>query len=190
VNLGNLKHLGVGVALYTQDAKGFYFARKGNPLSTGRIVDYRPVASELAAMPYFDDRSVLQAAELAGTLAEPAITTANIDAQFRRTHRADYVYPYAPEPKADTSPMVTDAELRRLILNLVAEGVYEKHKCSGYGYSQSYLGYEATVDIITGVVTDPARAAKPLNKRDDLNSDGVFDNGYWTGLGYANPARR
>jgi hypothetical protein len=135
VNLGNLKHLGVGVALYIQDAEGFLFPHKGNLLSTGQIVDYRPVGAELADLPYFGDRSVLQAAELASTLAEPAITTANIDAQFRRTHRADYVYPYAPEPKAYTSPMVTDAELRRLILNLVAEGVYEKHKCSGYGYS-------------------------------------------------------
>ncbi len=291
VNLGNLKQIGVGVALYIQDAKGFFFPHEGNLLSTGQIVDYKPVGSELAAMPYFGDRANLQAAELAGTLAEPAITTANIDAKFRRTHWADYVYPYAPEPKAYTSPMVDYEELRRLNLNLVAEGVYGKYKWGGYGYNQSYLGYEATVDSVTGVVTEPAwaakldaqvaspantvvvcdsagyrngsgpgtppslnsyaidpplysqnlgkklgkwykgsavqadaelaslpvgsydwswrifpaprnagqpgfifadghAAAKSLKQMDDLNGDGVFDNGYWTGLGDANPALR
>jgi len=40
------------------------------------------------------------------------------------------------------------------------------------------------------IFADGHAAAKPLKQMNDLNGDGVFDNGYWTGLGDANPALR
>jgi prepilin-type N-terminal cleavage/methylation domain-containing protein len=141
VNLSNLHQIGLGVAMYLNDFNGYYFAHEGDFVAPGAFYDVKP--ADYASYPAFPDTADLTAARAAGELAQPMVTQAKIDSRSRRAHWVDYVYPYAPVPKAFTSPMVEADELQRLNLDFVAIGAFGRYKWGGYGYNVQYLGFEA-----------------------------------------------
>lgn len=159
-NLSNLHQMGIGIAYYLTNNQNWFFTHEGDFISPGKFVDYRGSTASVNALPYFSDRPALQAAQAAGTLAKPAITTANIDAKARRAHWADYIFQYMPETKIFHSPMVDEAELQRLNLNFIAIDVYGTAKWGGYGYNNQFLGYAATGDPTTGEIVTPAFRAR------------------------------
>lgn len=162
INLSNLKQMALGVAYYTTENSNFFFPHEADYISPGRMVDYRPDPTTLAALPDFSDSATLIAMVANGGngLAVPYITAANASAHTRRAHWVDFVYPYIPEPKVYRSPLLTDADVQSLNLNFVAVGVYGLVKWGGYGHNSHYLGYEATGDPLTGNILVPAYRPK------------------------------
>lgn len=167
VNLSNHRQMGTGVAMYLSEYNQTFFAHEGYYLPSRQFVEHRVTgtayASELAALPDFSDSAALTASIANGNegLATPLITTPNWDTvKTRKAHWPDYIFAYASEPRLYTSPFVSKVELDALNLNFVIENVYGRVKWGGYGYNQHYLGWEATLDPTTGVVTTRAMYSK------------------------------
>jgi prepilin-type N-terminal cleavage/methylation domain-containing protein/prepilin-type processing-associated H-X9-DG protein len=127
VNLSNLRGMGLGVHMYLAENDNWFFVHEGNFNAPGWYSDDIKDNSQT-----FPDADKLVADGLV-----PDLATAN---KSRRAHWPDYVFEYARNPKFYVSPMLNDEERVKFTLDLVAVGVYKRHKWGGYGYNFSFLG--------------------------------------------------